>query len=290
MNYETEHMKNDPQREDRARRSAPDRRATAGSADRAHSVKRRRPRKKKRSLAPGIIVLVLIALLGLLGIEAMSAVSDAKGMLSDVEQMKNEISAAAERALSGDIDGAGIALDRVDEMARRDRATLAKPLFRIGGLLVPDAGADLKTADGLLELVQRATALARQPLGELPAILEGEAPATDRLDRALDLFDTLSPELLSLADTFIMTPDFQLEQLKGRLTPYQTQMAAARQTLSVAQEGSALARPLLRQVEDIGLPDKEMLTDPEALAAKGLAFLELYDSAWPHGERAGARR
>lgn len=281
MNYETEHMKNDPQREDRARRSAPDRRATAGSADRAHSAARRRRRKKKRGIAPGIIVLVLIALLGLLGIEAMSALSEAKGMVSDVDRMKEELSAAAACALNADPDGAGIALNRIDELARRDRATLAKPLFRIGGLLVPDAGADLKTADGLLELVQRATALARQPLGELPAILEGEAPATDRLDRALDLFDTLSPELLSLADTLIETPDFRLEQLKGKLTPYQAQVAELRQTLTVAQEGSALARPLLRQVEDIGLPDKEMLTDPEALAAKGLAFLELYDSACP---------
>lgn len=282
MSYETEHIKTNKRRETQGRRSDADRRPAerSGSA-RPQRAKRRRRRKKSGGLVGGIIAFVLIALIGFLGIEGISALSEVRGMVSDIDRMKGEIRTAADCALSGDEVGALDALDRIDALAQRDRETIAKPLYRIGGFLVSDAGADLKTADSLLALVQRATALARQGLGQLPALKEETASTTDKLSRAFSLFDSLSPELLTLSNEFVQTPDFRLEQLKGRLTPYQSLMGAASQSLSVLQEGSALLQQLLQQVDAIGLPDKESLSDIPALAAQGMELLNLYDDASP---------
>ena len=209
MSYETEHVKTNKRRETQGRRSDADRRPAerSGSA-RPQRAKRRRRRKKSGGLVGGIIAFVLIALIGFLGIEGISALSEVRGMVSDIDRMKGEIRTAADCALSGDEVGALDALDRIDALAQRDRETIAKPLYRIGGFLVSDAGADLKTADSLLALVQRATALARQGLGQLPALTEETVSTTDKLSRAFSLFDSLSPELLTLSNEFVQTPDF----------------------------------------------------------------------------------
>ena len=283
MNYETDQVKSPDRHKSVQRAAASDRSDTEKrrSSVRRHNTKRRRRRKKSGGLVGGIVAIVLIALIGFLGIEAMSALSEAKGMLADVDRMKEEIKTAATSALGGDFDSASGALDRVDALAERDRKTLAQPLYRIGGIIVSDAGADLKTADSLLALVQRATALARQALGEIPALSDDTASTTDKLSDALTLFDTLSPELLKLSNAFVQTPDFRLEQLRGRLTPYQAQLGALSQTMGVLQEGSALAQALLRQLDAIGLPEGESLGDAAALSSKGLELLDLYDSASP---------
>ena len=283
MNYETDQVKSPDRHKSVQRAAAYDRSDTEKrrSSVRRHNTKRRRRRKKSGGLVGGIVAIVLIALIGFLGIEAMSALSEAKGMLADVDRMKEEIKTAATSALGGDFDSASGALDRVDALAERDRKTLAQPLYRIGGIIVSDAGADLKTADSLLALVQRAAALARQALGEIPALSDDTASTTDKLSGALTLFDTLSPELLKLSNAFVQTPDFRLEQLRGRLTPYQTQLGALSQTMGVLQEGSALAQALLRQLDAIGLPEEKSLGDAAALSSKGLELLDLYDSASP---------
>ena len=281
MSYETEREITNKRLETAERRSDDRRSAERSEQARPQRAKRRRRRKKSGGLVGGIIAFVLIALIGLLGIEAMSALSEAKGMLADIDRMKAELRTAADCALSGDSDGALGALDQIDALAQRDRETLAGPLYRMGGIVVSDAGADLKTADSLLTLVQRGTALARQGLGQLPVLTEETASTTDKLSRALSLFDSLSPELLSLSNEFVQTPDFRLKQLKGRLTPYQSLIGSAAQLLPVLQEGSALLQPLMRQVDAIGLPDKESLGDVTAFAAQGLELLNLYDSASP---------
>ena len=130
MSYETEHIKTTERRRTTRRAGESARRGTERGRGHArqHSAARRRRRKKTGGLAAGIIVVVLIALVGFLGIEAISALSEAKGMLADVEQMKDEIRTAASCVLGSDSDGALDAIGRVDALAERDRETLAKPL------------------------------------------------------------------------------------------------------------------------------------------------------------------